>query len=156
MRSSAAAVMWPLRAMASSRRISMMMLVGLLAALAVSAYYPFSFQPPRLVTNSVVRNSDGSLSFGSANRARTAGTPAWLEDLRQSARVKVQLEVLPQVLVQHAPIMMLAADYWHTDFAFVQQGADLDVWFRRIGSTDNGDPAWNVPQVFRAGRWADL
>jgi VanZ family protein len=60
------------------------------------------------------------------------------------------------VLQGDAPIMMLAADYWHTDFALVQQGTDLELWFRRIGSTDNGDPAWAVPRVFHAGRWTDL
>jgi hypothetical protein len=144
-----------LRAVALSRRVSLMVLVGLLAALVVSAYYPFNFRPP-LMTNSVVRNADGSLTFGSSNQARTAGTPAWLEDVRRSGRIKVQIEVLPRVLQERAPMMMLAADYSHTDFALVQQGTDLDVWFRRIGSSDNGDPEWELHRVFRPGHWTDL
>jgi hypothetical protein len=155
-RSSDAPLVGPLRAAVSSPRVSLMALVALVGALVVSAYYPFSFQPPRLVTNSVVRDADGSLSLGSANRARTAGTPAWLDEARQSERVKVHLDVLPRVLQEGTPIMMLAADYWHTDFAFVQEGTDLELWFRRIGSTDNGDPPWGVAHVFRPGQSTDL
>jgi hypothetical protein len=63
-----------------------------LAALVVSVYYPFNFRPRRLVRNTAVRTADGSLSIGSSNQARTAGTPAWLEDMRRSERIMVQLD----------------------------------------------------------------
>ena len=45
--------------------------------------------------------------------------------------------------------MMLASDFWHTDFAIGQDGPDLLVWLRRPGSDANGDPPYSVDGVLR-------
>jgi hypothetical protein len=133
------------------------MLLGLVALLAVTAYYPFDWDPPRTVRNEVTRTADGALRFGEQNAASTPGTPAWLDAARASERLEVDVQVRP-VAEDHGPasIMMLAADYWHTDFAIGQDHADLMVWLRRAGSNTNGDPAFVVPGVLHPHRWTTI
>jgi hypothetical protein len=50
------------------------------------------------------------------NNVRTPGTPAWLQDVRTSGTIQVQLQARLQSSQQDGSIMMLASDYWHTDF----------------------------------------
>ena len=121
--------------------------------LIVIAYFPFAWSPPRTVRNEVTRSADGSLQFGEMNYARTPGTPAWLQLARTSGIIQIQLEADPQSLQQQAPIMMLASDFWHTDFAIEQDHADLLVWLRRPGSDANGDPPFVLGGVLQAQRW---
>ena len=52
--------------------------------------------------------------------------------------------------------MMLASDFWHTDFAIAQNHTDLDVWLRRPGSDINGDPPFVVTGVFRPQSWTSV
>lgn len=56
------------------------------------------------------------------NRARTAGAPGRLADARSSGIVEIELEMEPQAAQEHSPasVMMLARDFWHTDFAIGQ------------------------------------
>ena len=109
-------------------------LMGMVLLLAVSAYFPFAWDPPRMVRNEVTRNADGSLQFGAMNAARTRGTPAWLPGVRTSGIVQIRLSIYPQSLREQASIMMLASDFWNTDFAIGQDRSDLLVWLRRPGS----------------------
>jgi hypothetical protein len=122
--------------------------------LAVTAYFPFDWDPPRTVSNEVTRSADGSLRFGDMNAARTPGTPAWLQEVRSSSIVHIRLVAEPRSSEEHSPasIMMLASDYWHTDFAIAQDHGDLVVWLRRPGSTDAGEPPFVVGGVFRPHR----
>jgi hypothetical protein len=133
-------------------------LLGMVLVLIVIAYFPFAWSPPRTVPNQVTRTSQGSLGFGEANYARTSGTPAWLHDARTSGLIQVRLEANPRSLQQEAAIMMLASDYWHTDFTIGQDHSDLLVWLRRPGSDPNGGPAFTIDGVFQPHRWtrADL
>src|SRR5215470_16692454 len=62
--------------------------------------------------------------------------------------------VRPAVAPPQASIMMLASDFWHTDFAVGQDHSDLLVWLRRPGSDANGNPAYTVAGALRAGRWS--
>lgn len=112
----------------------------MVVVLIVIAYYPFAWSPPRRVRNQVSRSADGSLRFGNMNYARMLGTPTWLRNVRKSGMIEIQLEAEPRMLAQNASMMMLASDYWHTDFAIGQSGSDLEVWLRRPGSDANGDP----------------
>ena len=121
--------------------------------LIVIAYFPFAWSPPRTVRNEVTRSADGSLRFGGMNYARTPGTPAWLQRVRTSGIMQIELEADPQSLQQQAPIMMLASDFWHTDFAIEQDHADLLVWLRRPGTDANGDPPFVLGGVLRPQRW---
>jgi hypothetical protein len=52
--------------------------------------------------------------------------------------------------------MMLASDYWHTDFAIGQDGSGLGVWLRRPGSDANGDPPFVIGGVFGPRRWVTV
>jgi hypothetical protein len=133
-------------------------LLGVVALLAVTAYYPFDWDPPRTLRNDVTRTADGPLHFGERNAARSSRTPTWLYQARASGHVEIDLEVRPRDPQQHSPvsIMMLAQDYWHTDFAIGQEHADLRVWLRRAGSSENGDPAFVVPGVFKPHRWTRI
>ena len=128
-------------------------LLGMVLVLIVIAYFPFAWSPPRIVHNQVRRSADGSLRFGEMNYARTPGTPAWLQGARASDTVQIQLQTYPQSLQQNASIMMLASDFWHTDFAIGQDNSNLMVWLRRPGSDSNGDPPFVVAGVFQAQRW---
>jgi VanZ family protein len=134
--------------------VSLAALLGLVLLLAVIAYFPFDWDPPRTVSNEVTRSADGSLRFGDMNAARTPGTPAWLQELRSSGIVHIRLVAEPRSPEKHSPssIMMLASDYWHTDFAIAQDHGDLVVWLRRPGSTDAGEPPFVVGGVFRPHR----
>jgi hypothetical protein len=120
---------------------------------AFKAYSPFAWDPPRTVRNEVTRSADGSLRFGEMNNARTATTPAWLDDARTSGNVQIQLEVAPQSLHEQASIMMLASDFWHTDFAVGQDHSNLLVWLRRPGLDANGDPPFVVDKALQPRRW---
>jgi hypothetical protein len=128
--------------------------MGIVLLLTVSAYFPFNWDPPRTVRNEVTRSAGGSLRFGEMNAARTPGTPAWLHDVRTSGIVQIQLAVHLQAPREQASIMMLASDYWHTDFAIGQDHSNLVLWLRRPGSNSNGDPPFVVGGALRP-RWWD-
>ncbi len=131
-------------------------LLGMLVALIFIAYYPFAWSPPRWVHNEVTRSADGYLRFGEMNRARSAHTPAWLREARRSGTIQIQLDVDPQSLKEDASMMMLASDYWHTDFAIGQAQSDLLVWWRRSGSDANGDPPYVVHAALEPHRWNSI
>lgn len=135
-----------------------LVLAGLIIAFIVTAYYPFSWDPPWIVRNDVTRTSDGSLRFGTMNQARTAGVPSWLNSARHTGIIDLRLDVRPASLRQQAPasMMMLASDYWHTDFAVEQYRSDLSVWLRRLGSDVDGDPPFVVDGVFRPSTWTKV
>jgi hypothetical protein len=124
--------------------------------LAVGAYFPFAWDPPRSVRNDVTRSVDGSLRFGEMNSARTTGTPSWLREVRTSGKAQIQLQVSPQSLQEQASIMMLASDFWHTDFAIGQDHSDVLVWLRRPGSDANGDPPFVIRKALRPQRWNNV
>jgi hypothetical protein len=128
-------------------------LLGIVLVLIVIAYFPFAWSPAR---NQVTRTAEGSLRFGQMNYARTSGTPAWLNEVRTSGRIRIQLEASPQSLRQNASMMMLASDYWDTDFAIGQDHSDLMVWLRRPGSDLNGDPPFVIRGVFQPHRWTSV
>lgn len=144
------------RARGSANAGPLAVLLGLVVLLVLGAYYPFAWDPPRVVHNEVTRSADGTLQFGEMNRARTPGTPAWLDDARSSGRLQVDLAVDPASSQQDASIMMLARDFWHTDIAIGQDHSDLLVWLRRPGSDANGNPAYIVADAVRAGRWSSV
>jgi hypothetical protein len=131
-------------------------LLGVVLVLIVGAYYPFSWDPPRTVRNAVTRTADGALRFGQMNNARTPGTPAWLPQARDSGTVLIRLQFDPRSAQQAASIMMLASDFWDTDFAVGQQGSGLAVWLRRPGSDANGDPPFVVAGAIRPHRWTSV
>jgi hypothetical protein len=124
--------------------------------LAVIAYYPFRWDPPRIVRNQVVRSADGFLRFGEMNAARTPGTPAWLGQARTSGSVQIRLVVNPRSAQQKASMMMLASNYWDTDFAVVQDHSSLLLWLRRPGSDTSGDPPFTVSRALPARRWVSV
>jgi hypothetical protein len=128
-------------------------LLGTVLVLIVIAYFPFAWSPPR---NQVTRSADGSLRFGQLNYARTSGTPAWLNQVRTSGRIQIQLEASPQSPRQDASMMMLASDYRDTDFAIGQDHSDLMVWLRRPGSDANGDPPFVIRGVLQPQRWTSV
>jgi VanZ family protein len=145
-----------LLARGSTAAVCRLALLGIVLVLIVIAYYPFDWSPPRTVSNEVTRSADGSFRFGEMNYARTPGTPAWLQDARSSGTIQIQLEADPRSLQQDASMMMLASDYWHTDFAIEQHHSDLMVWLRRSGSDANGDPPLVIGGVLQPRRWNSM
>jgi VanZ family protein len=123
--------------------------------LVVTAYWPFHWDPPRIVHNEVTRGTAGSLNFGDMNRARTPGTPGWLAQARGSGELEIEIELDPQPSQEQSPasIMMLARDFWHTDIAIGQDHSALLVWLRRPGSDGNGNPPFTVRGALRAREW---
>src|SRR5215471_8012512 len=84
------------------------LLAGVVVLLAVIAYFPFRWDPPRIVRNQVVRIAVNSLRFGEMNAARTPGTPAWLGQARTSGSIRIRVEVNPRSSQQEASMMLLA------------------------------------------------
>jgi hypothetical protein len=128
-------------------------LAGTVLVLIVIAYFPFAWSPPRTVRNQVTRSADGSLRFGEMNYARTPGTPIWLQEVRTSGTVQIELQAQPQSQSQHAPMMILASDHWHTDFALGQDHSSLLVWLRRTASDSNAGPPFTVGGVLQPRQW---
>ena len=139
----------------SSAVLCRVALLGMTLLLIVSAYFPFRWDPPRMVRNDVTRGVDGSLRFGEMNAARTPATPAWLSEVRTSGFIQIQLTVSPYSPQENSPasMMMLASDFWHTDFAIGQGHSDVLVWLRRPGSGIGGDPPYAVDGVLRPRHW---
>jgi len=133
-------------------------LLGMIIVLVVIAYYPFAWDPPRTVRNDVTRSARGVLRFGDTNYARTPGTPAWLSRVRTSGDVQIQVDFNPQSpqVNSQASVMMLASDFWHTDFAIVQSGSDLLVYLRRPGSDAGGGPPYVINGAVRQQRWNNV
>ena len=131
-------------------------LLAVVLLLIVSAYFPFAWDPPRTVHNDVTRSTNGTLRFGEMNNTRTSGVPAWLPAVRRFGSIQIHLEFDPKSLQQEASIMMLASDFWHTDFAIVEDHSDLLVWVRRPGSDANGSPPFAVDRVLRGQRWNNV
>lgn len=124
--------------------------------LAIIAYFPFNWDPPHIVRNDVTRTSQGTLRFGERNFARSNGSPEWLGAAQQAGQLTIDLEAMPDFPQRNEPasIMMLAQDFWNTSFAMGQDDANLMLWLKRPGSTDNGDPPFTIPDVFRPGHWS--
>jgi hypothetical protein len=143
------------RVRGSINAVALAALFGLALLIIISAYSPFDWDPPRVVRNEVTRGVGGALQFGEMNRARTPGTPDWLADARSSGDVQIDLEAHPESRQEHAPasIMMLASDFWHTDFAIGQDHAGLLVWLRRPGSDANGGPPFAIGGALQPGHW---
>jgi hypothetical protein len=133
-----------------------LLLAGIVLLLAVISYSPFRWDPPRIVRNQVTRTADGFLRFGEMNNARTPGTPAWLGQVRTSGSVRIKLEVNPLLPRQEASMMMLASNFWNTDFAVGQDHSRLLVWLRRPGSDASGDPPFTVEGALQPRRWASV
>jgi hypothetical protein len=133
-------------------------LVGLVAMLAVVAYYPFTWDPPRIVGNTVARDADGSLRFGTMNRARTGGSPGWLDAARRSGWAEIHLVVLPAFprTESESPIMLLARDYWRLDFSISEADSRMNLRLRRTGSNVEGEPPIVVDGAFRPGHWTTI
>jgi hypothetical protein len=135
--------------------LPLLALLGLVLLLAGSAYFPFHWDPPRIVHNQVTRGTDGTLQFGDMNNARTPGSPDWLQEVRTSGAMAVQLDVKPE-LSQTASIMMLSSNFWDTDFTIGQNGSTLLLWLRRPGSDQSGDPPFVVGGAFKPGQWTTV
>jgi len=88
------------------------LLAGVVVLLAAISYFPFRWDPPRLVRNQVVRTAVDTLRFGEMNAARTPGTPAWLGEARTSGSIQIGMEVNPQSSQQDASMMMLIGNGW--------------------------------------------
>jgi hypothetical protein len=75
--------------------------------------------------------------------------------VQKAGHLTINLEALPYFPQRHAPVssMMLAQDFWRTSFAIGQDDANLMLWLKRPGSTDNGDPPFTIPEVFRPNHW---
>lgn len=52
--------------------------------------------------------------------------------------------------------MMLASDYWHTDFAVTHDHDNLLVYLRRPESDANGDPAFVIGRILRPKQWTSV
>lgn len=128
-------------------------LAAVILVLIVGAYYPFAWDPPRTVHNQATRVPGGALRFGEMNDARTPGTPAWLAEARNSGSIQIRLDVEPGSAQQRAPMMMLASDSWHADFAILQARSRLAVWLLRPGSDAGGGPPFGVRGVLNAHQW---
>lgn len=141
-----------LRARDSTVAVCRVALLGVVLLLIGIAYFPFAWSPPRTVSNQVTRSADGSLRFGGMNFARTPGTPAWLQDALASGTIQIRLEANPRS-PQYASMIMLASDFWDTDFCIGQDNSDLLVWLRRPGSNADGDPAFVIEGALQPQRW---
>ncbi|MQA06093.1 MAG: hypothetical protein GEV07_26375 [Streptosporangiales bacterium] len=139
-------------------RLPVWLLLGVVAVLVLLAYYPFAWDPPRMVANDVTRHPGGTLAFGDHNRARSPGTPDWLPRVRARQEFEAELVARPRFPQRHrdTSIMLLADDAWRTNFGLGQNGSDLVLWLRRGGSSADGGPTFVVPRAFSRGHWTTV
>lgn len=53
-------------------------------------------------------------------------------------------------------MMMLASNFWDTDFAIGQDHSSVRVWLRRPGSDSGGNPPFTVEGALQAHRWTGV
>lgn len=70
-----------------------------------------------------------------------------------SGFLQIRLEFEPESLQEKASIMMLASNFWTTDFDIGQDHSDLLVYVRRPGSDANGGPPFAVDGLLQSQRW---
>ncbi|HEY8340729.1 MAG TPA: hypothetical protein VIK95_12745 [Egibacteraceae bacterium] len=138
-----------------SPRRARLLLVVLAAVIVVASLYPFTPDPPRLVTNQLVRADDGSLRFTPPSRAITPEPPAWLPAAAASDALAVMLEARSDDPSQGGPARLLTVsrDYRHANLQIGQEGEDLVVRLRRPGADAGGDPWFAVDSVFDEAAW---
>lgn len=139
----------------SSLRPARVLLALLAGAIVVASLFPFSPDPPRLVSNQLQRSDDGSLRFSPPSRAITAMPPAWLPAAAASGNVAVTLEARSDDPAQDGPARLLTVsrDYFSADLQIGQEAEDLVVRLRRPASDAGGDPWFEVEGVFAEPGW---
>jgi hypothetical protein len=132
--------------------------IAVLTLYWASAFYPFRWDPPRLVTNQARRLPDGSLRLGDPSIVRSTGAVAWLDKAVACGCLTVDLEVWAGAPVQEGParIFTVSKDTRHTNLTVAQQGSDLVLRLRRSGSDVNGLLPLRVPGVFREPGWRHI
>lgn len=133
----------------------------LVAAILVNigvALVPFRLDLPRVVSNRLARQQDGSLLFRPPSLALTSGGPQWIDEAVAAQNLTVQLTVIPSIAVQRGParILTISQDFTLRNLMVGQEGADLIVRLRRPRSDPNGMPAYVVPDVLQSGRLRDI
>ena len=53
-------------------------------------------------------------------------------------------------------MMLLASNFWDTDFAIGQDHSNLRVWLRRPGSDSGGNPPFTIDGALQARRWTSV
>lgn len=133
------------------------LLIGVLAVNFAAALAPFRFDVPRYVTNRLDREH-AAWRFAEPSLAATPSAPSWVDEVRRTATITINLTVRPEVVPQSGParILTTSQNFNTRNLTIAQEGPDLHVRLRRPGSDVNGMPALIVPDVFRTGEWRDV
>ena len=145
----------------SLRRLSAV--IVLLAYPAV-ALYPYRWDPPRLVDNSVINFPGGGLRFSGPEPAiaRTPGPPDWVASAIRTHRLEILLEVRPLTMDEHgpAPILTLSTDPVRNpeggNVTVAQSHRDLILRLRSRWDGEDIVREMRVLGVFGPARWVDL
>src|SRR6266849_3173974 len=125
-------------------------LVGERYCLGPVGFYPFELDPPWFQENGLIRHADSSLEFISPGIARTAASPAWLASAIQQGSLAISVMACPHHTVQTGParIVTISKEPWLRNVTIAQDGHDLVVRLRRLGSDPSGIPPYVVPGTF--------
>ncbi|MBI5849546.1 MAG: VanZ family protein [Planctomycetes bacterium] len=121
-----------------------------------AALYPFEPELPRRQPNGA-RLASGGVVFEEPGFLTASGAP-WVAAVRAAQRLTVELQVRPARATQYGParILELGTDHERANLTIGQDGADLIVRLRRIGSDDSGTPPLRVAAAFARGDGAEV
>lgn len=134
---------------------------ALVAALAINiaaALIPFRFDPPRYVSNRLHRTENNVLVLGLPSVALSRNRVSWIDEAARLDTLTVRLRVKSDRASQFGParIFTNSIDFNRRNLMVGQEGKDLVVRVRRIGSTPNGEPAFVIRDTLQPGRWRDV
>ncbi|MEM7212582.1 MAG: VanZ family protein [Pseudomonadota bacterium] len=133
-------------------------------AYALASLWPFTWAPPRQVTNGVEAGPEQTgIRFSSPGLARTYEPPVWINEVRRTNVFDLRLRIRSFSPDQRGParIFTLSRNTQERLLMLGQQREDLVLRFRTAGTSINGtiddnDPFLVVPGVFRDPDWIDI
>ncbi|MGE0877457.1 MAG: VanZ family protein [Acidimicrobiia bacterium] len=143
--------------MAGTKRTAGIVLALFVVLQIVLAWYPFEFESPHRVDNTVAVNGTSATFTGTSILVAPKRAP-WLTELLNADSVVVELRARAATAEQFGPARLLAISRTlrRTDLVIGQQGDDLELRVRREGSNADGTPSMRVPGLFADSRAHDI
>lgn len=140
-------------------RLGAPIVLAVLAAYPIAAFYPYQWEPPERVKNPVawLGTKDG-LQFSGLSIARTTVPPSWMQSAIGSGNIEINLRVAPSNRDQSGPARIFTVSRSHSqrNVTLAQDGPDLVIWLRTPETNLDGQPGLRVSDVFLSTDLVDV